>query len=535
VFLNVDYRFKDTPYDLRSVMLHEAGHALGLDHSGDPDSPMFPRFNNPKAELTRGDIHAIRGLYGTRRPDPFEGPAGNETLGTAAAIPVPASYAGGTPLLAFGDLGTVADVDTFWFETVPGLDDDDNVTIRVRTAGISLLAPRVTVYTLDDDGSPQEVANVKADSADDLGADLSVTFDGVDDDHSGRRRFFVRVEDAEDAPFRTGRYALAVTFDGDSTVPVEHVDRVMLGPFESLGPGALAGLLRDPDGTLVRRDGGSNDGVGGATPLRPVTSSAAIRRFEALGSLESSADADVYRVMAPAGDPGRVLTANAWILPGGDALPKVELLDATGAPVASEVLVNDGGSHTIQVVGLSPGASYYLKVSAAPRGGPSGNYLLHADFGAKATEVRQFADGQLDAGTDRADMLYIGQAQLFRLVLTTDPLGVAAGTAVRVTVADELGNEVLSLTAEAGESSGAPAVLLTPGAYRIRYEVVDPEGSAPPVSFRIRGNRVSDPTGPVVDDPTLEPEFGDPGDPGRFVYPGIYATTDPFYWRVGLA
>jgi hypothetical protein len=66
VFVNTTYRFKDTPYDLYSVMLHEAGHAFGLDHSTDPNSPMFPRFNNTKTALTAGDIRAIRTLYGPR-------------------------------------------------------------------------------------------------------------------------------------------------------------------------------------------------------------------------------------------------------------------------------------------------------------------------------------------------------------------------------------------------------------------------------------------------------------------------------------
>lgn len=531
VFLNIDYRFKDTPYDLYSVMLHEAGHTLGLDHSADPASPMYPRFLNTRTQLTQGDRQAIRGLYGNRRPDRFEGASGNETLATAAAIPVPSAYIGATPLLAFGDLAPGTDVDTFWFETMPGLDDNDNITIRVRSAGISLLAPRVTVFTLDSDGRPREVANVTADSAHDLGADLSVTFDGQEDDTPTRQKFFVRIETAENAPFRSGRYALAVTFEGDSTVPSENLDPVMIGPYRSLEAGDLAALLRDPEGTLVRLDAGSNDSIPQATSLRPTTTSNAIRRFEYLASLESAGDADIYLVRAPGNAAGRVLTTNAWVLPGQTALPRIELLDESGAPLPHEVLVNDSGRYTVQAVGLTPGSSYFLKVSAAPRGGATGNYLLTADFGAAATQVRTFAEGRLDPGSERTDTLYIGQAQLFHLILTTEAMPSTFGAEILVTITDERGRDVLSLRALAGESVSGPAVLLRPGAYRIRYQLLNEGGVAAPVAFRVRGNRLSDPTGPVIDDPTLAPEYGDPQNPGQFLYPGPFLTSDPFYWR----
>jgi hypothetical protein len=534
IFINADYRFKDTPYDLYAVMLHEAGHALGLDHSQNPASPMFPRFNNTQKTLIRQDIQAIQGIYGTRGPDRFEGPTGNSAIGTAAAIPPPTSYTGSTPLLAFADLQTEHDVDVFWFDTVPGRGENQNVTIRVRSAGRSLLAPKVTVYTLDDAGQPQEVANIKADSADFTGADLSVTFDANDHDDESflPRRYYVRVEVADDAPFRMGRYALAVTFDGLSIIPPENLDQVLAGPYESLSANALAALLRDPTGTLVRRDGGSNETILTAVPLRAITSSTAIRRFEYLASLESVSDSDVYQIQAPYNDGSRVLTAHVWALPNQDVAPRVEILDATGTPVASEVLISDNGSFTIQTSGISPGTTYHLRVTAAPGGGSRGNYLITADLGDVATEVRQFAEGRLESGNNRLDRLYIGKAQLFHLALTAGATDPPAALLVHVTITDSLGNQVLSLTTAAGQTTSGPAVLLRPGAYQIRYRVVAPSGVSSPISFRLRGNRISDPIGPVVDDSTLAPEYGDPTDPELFRYPGPYVTTDPFYWRV---
>ena len=48
---------------LRSVAAHEIGHLLGLDHSNDPNSLMFPYINNA-LEPKEDDIRKIQRLYG---------------------------------------------------------------------------------------------------------------------------------------------------------------------------------------------------------------------------------------------------------------------------------------------------------------------------------------------------------------------------------------------------------------------------------------------------------------------------------------
>jgi hypothetical protein len=528
VFVNTAYRFKDTPYDLYSVLLHEAGHAFGLDHSTDPNSPMYPRFNNTKTGLTAGDVTAIRTLYGPRRNDRFEGPSGNGTFGTAARLPVPSGYAGATPLLAFADLKAAADADVFWFDTIPGRADDHNVTVRVQSSGLSLLAPKVTVYWLEN-GVPKEVANVKSDNADYAGDTLELTFDGKDDDDFTSRRYYVNVEAADDGPFKTGRYALSVGFDALSTVPPANLDAVARGPYQTLGPNDLAALLRDPTGALVNADRGTNETVGTATPLGPTKAFNGTSRFEQVGSFASASDVDVYRVTAPAGGTTKVLTVNVWALPGQAARPRIDVSDAGGNPVAYEVLVNDNGTFTVQATGLTPGAVYYVRVTG---GGAAGNYFLTGDFGTVATAVRTFAEGQVPAGGTRTDTLYVGQAQLFHFALSADGAGVPPGTSVRMTVTGP--GVLFSLTAAAGETVTGPAVLLRPGEYRVTYTVVGPGGSIAPLSFRLRGNRITDPVGPVADDVTLQPEYRDPANPNQFLYPPDYVSIDPFYWLARL-
>jgi hypothetical protein len=78
VFLHFDddERWVDSPdqnVDLLSVAAHEIGHNLGLDHSRDPDSLMFPSYSGPHRFLAEDDIAGVQSLYGLSSP-PVEAP-----------------------------------------------------------------------------------------------------------------------------------------------------------------------------------------------------------------------------------------------------------------------------------------------------------------------------------------------------------------------------------------------------------------------------------------------------------------------------
>ena len=52
-----------TSYDLQTVILHENGHVLGLDHSNDTGAVMYPSYQQADCTLGEDDINGIRALY----------------------------------------------------------------------------------------------------------------------------------------------------------------------------------------------------------------------------------------------------------------------------------------------------------------------------------------------------------------------------------------------------------------------------------------------------------------------------------------
>jgi predicted Zn-dependent protease len=78
---------------LPSVALHEIGHALGLDHSTDPSSIMWPYYSASRSTLGVSDITAIQALYGAGEGSPA---AASATVSAASSIVSPTRSASGS-------------------------------------------------------------------------------------------------------------------------------------------------------------------------------------------------------------------------------------------------------------------------------------------------------------------------------------------------------------------------------------------------------------------------------------------------------
>lgn len=152
-----------TDIDLYTVALHEAGHALGLGHTDDPNAVMYPYYRFG-AVLSGDDISGVRKLYGSRDtplppPAPLTvailTPPTSALATSAASMALSGTAAGGTaPLLvtwASGQgSGTASGSSNWSIAAVPIAIGLNTITVRVtdssgKSASSSIAVTRQAV------------------------------------------------------------------------------------------------------------------------------------------------------------------------------------------------------------------------------------------------------------------------------------------------------------------------------------------------------------------------------------------------------
>ncbi|MCI0457242.1 MAG: matrixin family metalloprotease [Gemmataceae bacterium] len=473
-------------YDLFSVLVHEAGHTLGLDHSDDLSSVMYEDYLARRTGLGLADIRAIQALYGARAADSYEGSAGNGTFGSASRLNLLKDSDGALGLRADADLTSLTDVDVYRFQaplTLGGL------SVRVRTAGLSLLAPRVTVY----DAQQRVVASGV--NTDPLSGDLVVTLSR----YTPLGTYYVKVQSGTGDVFGVGGYQLQVR-----AVPL--VGSLL---------GAVDSTLDAVTTVLANNDLHTNDSILTAS-LLPALFSQTTSRFDYAfrGSVSDRYDVDFYRIRAPqpvAGQPN-VLTAMVWGTENGGLAPVVSVFDGSGRQVAAEVLVNENGIYTVQVANAVGGATYFIKVEAAdPHGANNvGNYFLGVDFSSRAVQLEAIAGGTLsDSDRSTAGRFEVTQSQLFHFVLSATARDGSTSASVRLTVRDATGAVLGSTTTQTGQPVSL-TVFLKAGAYRVEIEASTATGPVPLLDWALKGIRINDPIGPEEEDTTEAPASSPP-------------------------
>ena len=483
VKLNSAYTYGPAGLDLRTVLTHEAGHVFGIDTNLNAESVTYPEYQGVRHTLGAIDIEQIQELYGARAQDSYEGETGNNTRLSATELGALSSVFSSLGSTVRADLTTMDDVDFYEF-TSPA--DLSSLTITLKTTGLSLLTPKLTVLNR----FGQEIASEV--SADPFSGDLSIHIPKL----GFLKEYTVKVERGTDDIFGIGSYELDM-----QTAPV------LGGLF-----GSLTGTIGDVQSTLANEDLNTNDSFLTASLIPPVLSQTNSRfDFAYEGSISNDSDVDIYRFtapQAPAGQPN-VLSVMTWGKANGGLMPKASVYDAAGTPVESELLVNENGNYSLQVENVEGGADYFVKVEAASEQNNIGEYFLGVDFSTQAVQLHTFSEGDLDAeNASRSGTFTVLKNSLFHFVLSAEGAD-NSGTSVVASVIDSQGNVVSTMTAESGNAVSR-TILLKAGTYTLRFEAVAEDGAVTAISYTFRGQRMSDPIGPQPEDTSTSPETGYP-------------------------
>jgi hypothetical protein len=498
IVLNSAIDFTRPQTDLYDVLLHELGHVFGLGPSTDPVSVLYQKATWVTPQLAASDVAAIEALYGA----PTLGPGYHRTFQTAAPIRYPADdgspFTGATPLLALGQL-TIAGPNTFF--SVQTTTFSGPMTFRLQTAGISVLAPALTVYDANGNVLGQ------AQSTNLLGDTVSVHLSNA----TANTTYYLGVQAATTGLFAVGRFGVAVTFDATLKTT----------------PDQIASMLRNARGDSP--DDGSSSKSGSIVVLQTTPGYAPNQHYETRSSINSAV---TYSIQSPQSSSGNPLVLTIGVNGSGHngSLRQVQVLDANQQPVAAVVLVNGPGGHTIQASGLAPGQTYYLALTPpTSANGEDVTFSLVADFKQTSSILPVLAAGSVSNATPPpAYALYVALDQAFNFTLSTTGTGAPAGSTVQMTISDAKGNVVFTLAAPSGQTVTGPPALLSPGAYTVRFTLLTSGGVPGTLAFQLRGGSISDPIGPVITDPTNSPMYTNPGDPFTYYYPDGTISLDPF-------
>lgn len=484
---------KGPAIELFSVLLHEAGNALGLADNNIAGAVMNGTYSRPNGSLKTSDITAIRALYGPRR-DIYETLA-NNTRTQATPIVNPSGFNGTRPLSVNGSLNSLTDVDFYRVTPLPG---KEKVSIRLWASGISLLKANLEV--LDRFGN--KLADVKADSI--FGNNLQLDIGSLQN-HSS---LFVRVARNTNDVFAIGDYRLDIDYRDSSLQPVltppPH-DADAVDDDDPVVDYVSVDALFDKFG-LVDREVGRNDTLSTATPLTTTTGFLDRTRYEVISALASIGDRDLWSFRAPS-------VASPTLSITVDPVTKrispldVILLNRDGDRIASKIARKADGGISLVVANPVAGENYVLFVRS-PSGTTvaPGNYVATINFATDpASQMRTVYSGSVTSVAQSLSKLTTYKTQLFRFDLSSQALSNDAG--VQLSIYDaRTGNVVASLAAANGRVR-TDYVWLGAGEYILkatrRVRLASAAGS---VNFTLRADVISDDQGPLPIDPTKLPE-----------------------------
>ncbi|WP_422925040.1 matrixin family metalloprotease [Singulisphaera sp. PoT] len=462
-------------YDLFSVALHEAGHALGLPDNDDPTSIMYTNYNGVTSGLSASDIKAIQDIYGPRTPNGFNGATGNNSQSTAAAItPVNLLGTNGTlPNVTVGAAITSPQTVNYYKVTVPGLIP---YAIQLNTSGLSSLLAKMSVKS----ASGQTIATVSA--TDPRNGNLSVTLPLT----LFPTTYYIAVQGASSDVFGVGSYQLR------ASTPTALVSNLLTWTSDQVINGYL------------NIDLGLNSTPATATNLLKAGTQSGPTTYTIRGSVSFPGNIHDYSVVVPTTSSSApvTMTASVWGVTLNPVDAVVKVYDSSGQQVQGNVIQHSGNTYVVQIPNATPGARYDLVVGAYQPTDLTllGNYQLAVNFGTVAESQATLSSGTFaNTGGSYADApgstisLTFDHDTLYNFVLSAATAGYDPSASVIMTITNEFGKVVGRLVTRANQVQSL-AIWLAQGTYTVSVQGAD-RGRYPdyPLSWSLVGESLSDP------------------------------------------
>lgn len=489
-------------YELFSVLLHEAGNALGLPDTRVSGSVMFETYEGPKGSLTPSDIRSIRTLYGNRT-DPFEQTSNNSRL-AATRIRNPTGYTGETPIRVQGSLHTRNDQDFYRFRPIRG---QEKMAIRLNAAGISLVKARIEVLN----ARGEKIADAKADSIFENNLEVEIGSLNPSTD------YFIRVSPNTSDVFAIGDYEIVLDYrDSSQRPPLKPATHDADAVDEDDQPIAYVDIDSLFSNGLVDAESNPNNTLTTAQQLTTSPGFLVGTRFEAISSLNYAGDRDLFRFTVPTGTPG-VLNLNVAPLGFEKADLEVFVFNAQGDRVAAREIVQAAGARSLIIDNPVPGGTYVVGVRASAGASvTTGNYIVTADVATDPAEVSEVFSGSVSGNAADFSNFTTYKSQLFRFDLSA--FGGNNSQGVQLTFIDQRTRNIALTISVANGASTTEYVWLPKGDYLIMADLrTRTGGSTTPIGFRLLADVLSDDQGPNPVDPTniLSP----PAPPWRWTPP----------------
>ena len=485
----------------------------------------------PVTSLTPSDISSLQQLHGSPQPDVNEFDKSNDSIADATHLDLNQADSlpeGSAPSVVYGGVSSTIDRDFYRFQAH------------------KRLYRRPQRRVANERNQPSSAISVDSEHERRFGRNPRL--------RTGRRRYARRhltgnqsdshwyfvVESGRSDLFGVGDYSLVTVLSDRNVIDQATIDRAADGSLRFLPPDEIAKLFSpngadDDDDPDFFDDEHTDDDVSSGIVLEPTSGFAVGTRYEAVGSIADSADADFYVVTSP--DLGNsVMTIRIRSLEASGLKPRVNAFDEDQNPLPLTILVNGAGEYVVQITGVKAESEVTLSVQAVEPNGVfnHGNYQLTVGFGEDAVVLTPVATGTLTAAQPAVERtLYVALPQLFHFALAVPVTTAPANAAVITTIFDENNQVVFRVAARPGETRTAGSVLLKPGVYRVQVVAVTLDGAlTSELSYSLLASVSSDPFVANPDDPTFQPEFqcDEPGNEGLYCYPGEFISPDPFLW-----